>query len=166
MLAKALRAHGLPAATIPARALELMAQVGLDAVLLDRLPHELSGGQWQRIGIARALAMKPVLLVAAEPVSSFDVSLQGQIINLLCDLNRALGLTILLISHDLAVVARVCQCIAVMSAGRIVEEGPPSRVLFAPEHAYTRTLIAAIPRGLAGRRRQVTAPEAAEAGSV
>ena len=166
VLAEALRAHGLPAATIPARVLELMAQVGLDAVLLDRLPHELSGGQRQRIGIARALAMEPELLVADEPVSSLDVSLQGQIINLLCNLNRALGLTILLISHDLAVVARICQRIAVMSAGRIVEEGPPSRVLFAPEHVYTKTLIAAVPRGLAGRRRRVAAPEAVEAGSV
>ena len=131
----------------------LMRQVGLDAALLRRFPHELSGGQRQRVGIARALAMSPEILVADEPVSSLDVSLQGQIINLLQELNRELGLTIVLISHDLAIVARICSRIAVMSAGKIVESGPPGTVLVTPSHPYTQTLIDAIPRGIAGRRR-------------
>jgi peptide/nickel transport system ATP-binding protein len=96
--------------------------------------------------------MAPELLIADEPVSSPDVSLQGQIINLLQDLNKKLGLTIVLISHDLAIVARICSRIAVMNAGRIVESGAPHQVLVAPSDPYTRTLLAAVPRGLAGRR--------------
>jgi ABC-type oligopeptide transport system ATPase subunit len=128
--------------------------VGLDTLLLQRFPHELSGGQRQRVGIARALAMKPEVLVADEPVSALDVSLQGQIINLLRDLNRDLGLTIILISHDLAVVARVCTEIGVMNAGKIVERGSPRQVLFHPVDPYTRMLIASVPRGLAGRNRR------------
>jgi ABC-type oligopeptide transport system ATPase subunit len=132
---------------------ELMHQVGLDAVLLGRFPHELSGGQRQRIGIARALAMKPDLLVADEPVSSLDVSMQGQIINLLQDLNRQLGLTIVLISHDLAIVAHICAEIAVIKDGKIVETGEARKILAAPCNPYTRTLLASIPRGLQGRSR-------------
>ncbi len=134
----------------------LMNQVGLDTALLGRFPHELSGGQRQRIGIARALAMKPELLVADEPVSSLDVSMQGQIINLLQDLNQQLGLTIVLISHDLAIVARVCAEIAVMKDGKIVETGPARQVLAFPTQTYTRTLLASIPRGLQGRSIAVT----------
>jgi len=135
---------------------QLMNQVGLDTALLGRFPHELSGGQRQRIGIARALAMKPELLVADEPVSSLDVSMQGQIINLLQDLNQQLGLTIVLISHDLAIVARVCAEIAVMKDGKIVETGPARQVLAFPTQTYTRTLLASIPRGLQGRSIAVT----------
>jgi peptide/nickel transport system ATP-binding protein len=131
----------------------LMNQVGLDTALLGRFPHELSGGQRQRIGIARALAMKPKLLVADEPVSSLDVSMQGQIINLLQDLNQQLGLTIVLISHDLAIVARICAEIAVMKDGKIVETGPARQVLAFPTQPYTRALLASIPRGLQGRSR-------------
>jgi oligopeptide/dipeptide ABC transporter ATP-binding protein len=133
-----------------------MGQVGLDVQLLGRYPHALSGGQRQRVGIARALAMEPSLLVADEPVSSLDVSLQGQIINLLRELNETLGLTIVLISHDLAVVARVCDSIAVMYGGRVVERGTPDQVLTAPRHPYTQALLDAVPRGLERRDRKRT----------
>jgi oligopeptide/dipeptide ABC transporter ATP-binding protein len=129
--------------------------VGIDQQFLGRYPHELSGGQRQRIGIARALAMQPSLLVADEPVSSLDVSLQGQIINLLRELNVSLGLTIVLISHDLAVVARVCDRVAVMYGGQIVESGRPDKVLSAPAHPYTQALLDAVPRGLRRRARAV-----------
>jgi ABC-type glutathione transport system ATPase component len=152
-LAEALAARGVSRRQMADEITMLMRQVGLDPALLRRFPHELSGGQRQRVGIARALAMSPEILVADEPVSSLDVSLQGQIINLLQDLNRELGLTIALISHDLAIVARICSRIAVMSAGKIVESGPPGKVLVTPSHPYTQTLIDAIPRGLAGSGR-------------
>ncbi len=152
VLAEALAARGVRGRDAREEIERLMQQVGLDLPLLGRFPHELSGGQRQRVGIARALAMQPTLLVADEPVSSLDVSLQGQIINLLQDINRELGLTIILISHDLAVVARICTSIAVMHRGKVVEAGPPSRVLVAPEHPYTQALLAAVPKGLKGRR--------------
>jgi ABC-type glutathione transport system ATPase component len=152
-LAEALHARGVRGRKTANEIATLMQQVGLDLALLRRFPHELSGGQRQRVGIARALAMSPEILVADEPVSSLDVSLQGQIINLLQELNRELGLTIVLISHDLAIVARICSRIAVMSAGKIVEIGPPGKVLVTPSHPYTQTLINAIPRGLDGRGR-------------
>ena len=170
VLAEALAARGVTRAAAAAEAARLMDRVGLDTPLLARFPHELSGGQRQRVGIARALAMAPELLVADEPVSALDVSLQGQIINLLAEINASLGLSIVLISHDLAVVARVCAALGVMSKGRMVETGPPSRVLFAPEHPYTRSLLAAVPRGLEGRRRvdaaQMEAPTTVEAITV
>jgi peptide/nickel transport system ATP-binding protein len=156
ILHEAVAARGLPRAAISPRIAELLEQVGLDAQLLDRYPHELSGGQRQRVGIARALAMEPSLLVADEPVSSLDVSLQGQIINLLRELNETLGLTIILISHDLAVVARVCDQIAVMYAGRVVESGTPAEVLTTPRHPYTQALLDAVPRGLERRDRKRT----------
>jgi ABC-type glutathione transport system ATPase component len=152
-LSEALAACGVARGERPARSASLLAQVGLETGLLRRYPHELSGGQRQRIGIARALATGPSLLVADEPVSSLDVSLQGQVINLLADLNRTLGLTIILISHDLSIVARICDWIAVMQAGRVVESGAPSQVLVRPEHAYTRRLLAAVPQGLRRRRQ-------------
>lgn len=131
----------------PQRAADLMRQVGLDAGLLSRYPHELSGGQKQRLAIARALAMGPDLLVADEPVSALDVSLQAQILRLLMELRDRLGLTMIFISHDLALVHHLCSRVAVMSAGRIVEEGPPAEVLHRPRHEYTRRLLSAVPRG-------------------
>jgi oligopeptide/dipeptide ABC transporter ATP-binding protein len=154
IVTEALASRGVGRADRAARITQLMRQVGLDTQLLDRYPHELSGGQRQRVGIARALAMEPALLVADEPVSSLDVSLQGQIINLLRQLNENLGLTIVLISHDLAVVARVCDSIAVMYAGRVVESGVPDKVLTEPKHPYTQALLDAVPRGLERRGRK------------
>ena len=132
--------------TRASRAGELLEQVGLSAALLGRYPHELSGGQKQRMAIARALAMGPDLLVADEPVSSLDVSLQAQIMRLLMDLNQRLGLTMVFISHDLALVHHICSDVAVMCAGNIVERGKPAQVLNAPEHPYTRSLLASVPR--------------------
>jgi ABC-type glutathione transport system ATPase component len=132
--------------TRTARAGELLEQVGLSAAVLSRYPHELSGGQKQRMAIARALAMGPDLLVADEPVSSLDVSLQAQIMRLLMDLNKRLGLTMVFISHDLALVHHICSDVAVMCAGNIVERGKPAQVLNAPEHPYTRSLLASVPR--------------------
>jgi peptide/nickel transport system ATP-binding protein len=131
----------------------LLGMCGLSTFVIRRYPHELSGGQRQRVGIARALAMQPELLVDDAPVSALDVSLHGQITNLLTRLNAELGLTLIFISHDLAVVRRICSRIGVMYAGRIVGQGSPDTLLTHPAHPYTRALIDAVPRGLAGRGR-------------
>ena len=127
------------------RAAELLRAVGLDESALARYPHEFSGGQRQRIAIARALALQPRFLVADEPVSSLDVSVGAQIVNLLARLQREFGLTLLFISHSLPVVRYLATRIAVMHAGRIVEAGPAERLTSAPEHSYTRSLLAATP---------------------
>ncbi|MBK0329268.1 ABC transporter ATP-binding protein [Rhodobacteraceae bacterium F11138] len=128
-----------------ARITELLELVGLDAALMDRRPGDLSGGQCQRIGIARALAIEPRLIVADECVAALDVSIQGQIINLLMELGQRMHLGMIFIAHDLAMVRRLCDRIAVMYLGRIVEEGPTEEVFGDPRHPYTRSLIEAVP---------------------
>ncbi len=138
-------AHGLPAAAARARATEMLGLVQLDPGAAARFPHEFSGGQRQRIGIARALAMQPELLIADEPVSALDVSVQAQILALLEDLRVRLGLTMLFITHDLRVAAQICDRVAVMRRGEIVEQGATSDVFANPAHDYTRALLDSIP---------------------
>ncbi len=142
-----LRAGGMGRKATQARVAELLESVGLDPALAHRHPHTLSGGQLQRAAIARALAPRPDILVCDEPVASMDVSVRAQILNLLLDLRRDRGIGILFVSHDLGVVRRIADRVAVMYLGRIVETGSSEPVWRVPRHPYTRSLAASIPTG-------------------
>ena len=133
---------------------KLLTRCGLWAAAADRYPHEFSGGQRQRIGIARALALNPSLIVCDEPTSALDVSLPSQILNLLKDLQAEFGLSYLFISHDMAVIHHICDRVAVMYDGKIVEEGTRDDIIRRPQHAYTQRLLAAVPEADPRRPRQ------------
>ena len=148
--------HVLPKKEIHTRVLELLDQVGLGQQHLDRFPHELSGGQCQRVAVARALAVNPRLLVLDEPTSALDVSVQAQIINLLDDLKNVHHLTYLFISHDLNVVQHISDRIGVMYLGKLVELGPSEAVFQQPLHPYTKALFGAIPQPVVDSRRELT----------
>jgi len=146
IVAEPLLVHGLARRVeLRERAIELLRAVGLAPEHADRYPHEFSGGQRQRIGIARALAVRPQLVIADEPVSALDLSIRAQIVNLLQDLQEQFGLTYLFISHDLGIVEHVCDRVAVMYLGRIVELAPAPALYAAPRHPYTEALLNAVP---------------------
>src|SRR5438067_1298716 len=157
-LSELLRAHDMvPKAQIDARCSELVDLVGLGARALDAYPRQFSGGQRQRVSIARALALEPELLVADEPVSALDVSVQATVLNLLEELRERLGLTLLLIAHNMAVVRHVCERVAVMYLGRIVETAPTDELFGNPRHPYTDGLLRAVPRLVPGRASEAAA---------
>lgn len=154
-IAEGLRQHRLvPPSDRPRRVAELLDQVGLGAEVATRHPHAFSGGQRQRVGIARAMATGPDFIVADEPVSALDVSVQAQVIALLADLRTRLGLSMLFISHDLPVVRHLCDRVVVLYLGRVMEEGPTRQVFASPRHPYTQALLSATPSLDPARRRR------------
>jgi peptide/nickel transport system ATP-binding protein len=158
IIAEPLLVNGVPMQRRRARVSELLDLVGLPAAARTRFPHAFSGGQRQRIGIARALALDPALVVADEPVSALDVSVQAQIINLLLELQDRLKLSMLFVAHDLGVVRHVSDRVAVMYVGRIVETAPTLALYTRPRHPYTEALLAAVPKADPALRDSVTAP--------
>lgn len=159
IVGKPLKIHGICAGSADRRERveALFEEVGLQRSHLDRYPHEFSGGQRQRVGIARALAVEPDLIIADEPVSALDVSVQAQIINLLKRLQAEYGLSYLFIAHDLSVIKHIADRVAVMYLGEVVETGPTEAIFHTPQHPYTRALLHSIPniKGAAGKRRDV-----------
>ncbi|MBY0262422.1 MAG: ATP-binding cassette domain-containing protein [Phycisphaerales bacterium] len=133
---------------------QLLVRCGMPKAAADRYPHEFSGGQKQRICIARALSLEPDFIVCDEPTSALDVSIQAQILNLLKDLQRDMGLSYLFISHDMAVIQHMCDRIAVMYRGKIVEEGPKRAIIDTPQHKYTQSLLSAVPVAKPGHKKQ------------
>jgi ABC-type glutathione transport system ATPase component len=153
IVAEPLAAQGASRDEQHQRAADVLASVGLRSSDLGKYPHEFSGGQRQRIAIARALVTRPRLIVADEPVSALDVSVQAQVLNLMQDLQAQFGITYMLISHDLAVVQHLCDDVAVLWQGRIVEQGPPERLFRDAQHPYTRALLEAVPEPEPPRER-------------
>ena len=147
------RIHRQPLPDPDRTARDLLASVGLPAAIARRYPHELSGGQARRVGVARALALRPRLLIADEPTAGLDVSVQAEVLNLMADLRRDMGLAYLIITHNLALVRHVADRIAVLYLGRVVEEGPTAAVFARPAHPYTASLIAAEPKPDPRQRR-------------
>jgi len=154
-LAAPLRLHGVKSRSeVDGRVEEILRLVGLKPEQAKRFPHEFSGGQRQRIAIARALITKPALIVADEPVSALDVSIQAQVLNLMMDLQEKFGLSYLFISHDLGVVRAITDRVAVIYHGNIVEQGETNAVFDHPKHEYTRALVDAVPKPFSGRRKR------------
>jgi len=156
-IAEGLVLQGQSARLIPAAVADLLHQVGLSGEAAHRYPHEFSGGQRQRVGIARALAVQPRFIVADEPVSALDMSIQAQILNLLLDKQEQRGLALLFIGHDLSVIRHFCDRVMVLYLGRVVESGPTEEVFVNPRHPYTRALIDAAPAAHPARRRKRSA---------
>ena len=153
LVTEPLRIHRQPMPDADRLARDLLATVGLPPAMAQRYPHELSGGQARRVGVARALALKPRLVIADEPTAGLDVSVQAEVLNLMADLRRDMGLAYLIITHNLALVRHVADRVVVLYLGRVVEEGPTTQVFATPAHPYTASLIAAEPKPDPRRRR-------------